>query len=105
MSLTRDFRETIQARALKDPVFRVGLLEESINEFLAGDLETAKGLLRDYINASITFEALSKKTKISDKSLHRMFSDKGNPTTSNFCAVLHAIQQIEGVNIGAKIRH
>jgi len=34
-----------------------------------------------------------------------MFSGKGNPTTSNFCAVLHAIQQIEGVNIGAKIRN
>lgn len=49
MSLTRDFRETIQARALKDPVFRVGLIEESINKFLAGDLETVKGLLRDYI--------------------------------------------------------
>jgi len=105
MALTRDFRESIQARALKDPVFRVGLLEESINEFLAGDLYTAKALLRDYINASITFEALAKKTKISDKSLHRMFSDKGNPTTSNFCVVLQAIQQIEGVNIGAKIRH
>jgi hypothetical protein len=93
MPLTRDFRETIQARALKDPVFRIGLLEESINEFLAGDLETAKGLLRNYINASITFEALAKKTKIS------------NPTTSNFCAVLQAIQKIEGVNIGAKINH
>lgn len=32
MSLTRDFRKTIQARALKDPYFRIGLLEESIYE-------------------------------------------------------------------------
>ena len=104
MALTRDFRETIHARAVKDPVFRVGLLKESINEFLAGNLGTAKALLSDYINAGITFEALAKKTKINDKSLHRMLSDKGNPTTSNFCAVLHAIQQIEGVIIVAKIR-
>lgn len=105
MVLTRDFRETIQTRALKDPTFGVGLLEESINEFLAGDLGTAKALLLDYIKASIAFEELAKKTKISDKSLHRMFSDRGNPTTSNFCAVLHAIQKIKRISIKAKISH
>jgi len=42
MVLTRDFRETIQVRAQKDPAFR-------------GDLDTAKAILRDYINARITF--------------------------------------------------
>jgi DNA-binding phage protein len=105
MGLTRNFKETVQARALKDPAFRIALLEESINEFLSGDLYIAKSLLRDYVNSSVSFEALSKKTKISDKSLQRMLSDKGNPTTSNFCAVLQAIQQIEKVNIGVKIRH
>jgi len=105
MGLTRDFKETVQARALKDPAFRLALLEESINEFLAGDLDTAKYLLRDYINSSISFEKLAKKTKISDKSLQRMLSDKGNPTTSNFCTVLQAIQKIEGINIDTKIRH
>ncbi len=105
MALTRDFRETIQERALKDPAFRMALFEGSITEFLAGDLYTAKALLRDYINASVSFAVLAKKTKISDKSLQRMLSNKGNPTTSNFCAMLHAIQQIEGVEIGVKIRH
>jgi DNA-binding phage protein len=105
MALTRDFKETIRARALKDSAFRISLLEESVNEFLAGDLDTAKALLRDYVNASVSFEVLAQKTNINDKSLQRMLSDKGNPTTSNFCAVLHAIQEIEGVNLGVKIRH
>jgi DNA-binding phage protein len=105
MALTRDFKETIRARALKDSAFRISLLEESVNEFLAGDLDTAKALLRDYVNASVSFEVLAQKTQINDKSLQRMLSDKGNPTTSNFCAVLHAIQEIEGVNLGVKIRH
>ena len=105
MGLTRNFKETVQARALKDSAFRIALLEESINEFLSGDLNIAKSLLRDYVNSSISFEKLAKKTKISDKSLQRMFSDRGNPTTSNFCAVLQAIQQIERINIGAKVHH
>ena len=50
MALTRDFRETIRARAQKDPIFLVGLLEESINEFLAGDSDTADSLLWDYVS-------------------------------------------------------
>jgi len=104
MVLTKKFKEIVQERALKDSAFRIGLLEDAINEFLAGDLATAKALLRDYVNSGISFEKLSKKTKISDKSLQRMLSANGNPTTSNFCAVLHAIQLIEGVEIGVKIR-
>ena len=54
MTLTRDFKKTIQERAQKDPEFRHGLLNEAINEFLSGDLEVSKELMRDYINASIT---------------------------------------------------
>ena len=52
----RDFKETVQARALHDPAFREGLLRESIDNMLAGDTETGKALLRDYINATIGFE-------------------------------------------------
>lgn len=105
MALTRSFKDTIQARAQSDPAFRLALLEESLNELLAGDLNTAKALLRDYVNAGISFEELSKRTKINDKSLQRMLSEKGNPTTANLCAVLHAIQEIEGVEIGVRIKH
>lgn len=105
MALTRSFKDTIRARAQKDQAFRFALLEESINEFLAGDLATAKSLLKNYINACISFEELSRLTNISDKSLQRMLSEKGNPTTSNFCIMLHAIQEIEGIEIGARIRH
>lgn len=104
MVLTKKFREIVQARVQKDPDFRMALLEGAINEFLAGDITTAKALLRDYVNSGISFEKLSKKTKISDKSLQRMLSSRGNPTTSNFCTVLHAIQQMEGISIGVKIR-
>ena len=47
MALTRDFRDTIKARAERDPEFRIGLLQEAIEAFLDADLETGKVLLRD----------------------------------------------------------
>ena len=54
MALTRDFRETIQARAKGDTAFRKALLQEAIDCMLAGDLDTGKTVLRDYINATRT---------------------------------------------------
>ena len=49
MTVTRSFRETVQARATNDPHYRYGLLTESMDAMLSGDLETGKSLLRDYI--------------------------------------------------------
>jgi hypothetical protein len=42
MALTRDFKETIQARVKRDPAFRKALLREGIESFLSGDVETGK---------------------------------------------------------------
>ncbi len=58
MALTRDFKETIQARAARDPRFRRELLREGIQCLLAGDVDTGKTVLRDYINATVGFEEL-----------------------------------------------
>ena len=51
MPLTRDFRETLQARAKRDPAFRKGLLKEGVKCLLTGEVKVAKILLRDYLNA------------------------------------------------------
>ena len=40
MPLTKDFKETIKARAERDPEFRVGLFREAIEAMLSDDLET-----------------------------------------------------------------
>lgn len=53
MPLTRDFRETMQARAERDREFREGLLKEVVECLLSGDVETGRIVLRDYINATI----------------------------------------------------
>jgi hypothetical protein len=42
MALTRDFKETIQARVERDPAFREALLKEGVECLLSGDVETGK---------------------------------------------------------------
>lgn len=64
MLLTRDFNETIGARAAGDPAFRETLLKEAVEVMLAGDIAVGKAVLRNYINATVGFEILSAETKI-----------------------------------------
>ena len=79
MTLTRGFKETIQRRVRKDAAFRRALLREGVECLLAGDLETGKTVLRDYINATVGFAKLGEATRRSPKSLMRMFGPAGNP--------------------------
>ncbi len=97
MANTRDFKETIQVRALKDAEFRKGLLIESVESMLDGDTGTGKALMRDYINATIGFEKLALMTEKSPKSLMRMFSPKGNPTAQNLFTVVGVLKQQENM--------
>ena len=60
MALTKDFKETVQARVRQDPSFRQALLRAAVAAMLADDVETGKAILRDYINATVGFEALGR---------------------------------------------
>ncbi|MCJ2130464.1 DNA-binding protein [Methylobacterium sp. E-045] len=99
MNLTRSFKETVKARAERDPAFREALLTEAVDQFLAGELDTGKAVLRDYINATIGFERLAMETGSSSKSLMRMLSPTGNPTASNLFAVLTTVQRAAGLKL------
>lgn len=99
MALTRDFKETIQARVRRDPAFREALLKEAIDCLLADDLETGKSVLRDYINATIGFEKLGKVTDLSPKSLMRMFGPEGNPQARNLFQIVAYLQKSEGLRL------
>ena len=98
MAITRHFKETVQARALRDHEFREGLLRESIECMLAGDLTTGKAILRDYINATVGFEKLAKLVGKEDKSLMRMLSASGNPTANNLFDIIAVLQKKEGIH-------
>jgi DNA-binding phage protein len=93
MPLTRDFRETVKARADSDPAFRAGLYQEAVQAMLDGDLGTAKILLRDVINATIGFSGLASRVNVPDKSLMRMFGPVGNPRAETLIAVITALRE------------
>ena len=105
MALTRDFKETIQARVQHDPVFREELLKEGVQSFLSGDVETGKTILRDYINATIGFEELGDLTERSPKSLMRMLGPKGNPQAKNLFEIIQHLQKIEGLQLEVRAVH
>ena len=95
--LTRDFRETVKARADRDPEFRAGLYQEAVQSMLDGDLGTAKILLRDFINATVGFAQLGGRIGVPEKSLMRMFGPNGNPRAENLVAVVAALKEVCGL--------
>jgi DNA-binding phage protein len=97
MALTRDFKETIRARVKRDPGFRKALLQEGIENFLSGDVETGKMILRDFINATVGFTKLGDDTHRSAKSLMRMLGPSGNPQARNLFEIVAYLQHAEGV--------
>ena len=97
MPLTHDFKETIRARAQRDPKFRHALLCEAVGCVVNGDLATGKAVLRDYVNATVGFTGLERSTRIPAKSLMRMLGPKGSPSAANLSSILTALQNTEGL--------
>jgi DNA-binding phage protein len=104
MPLTHDFKETIRARAQRDPKFRQALLTEAVECVINGDLATGKAVLRDYVNATVGFQDLEKRTQIPAKSLMRMLGPKGSPSAANLSSILTALQKTEGVQFQLSLR-
>lgn len=99
MALTRDFKITVMKRAEADPEFRVGLLTEAAECLLNDEPDVAKILLRDYVNATIGFQALAASLEKKPGSLMRMLSSKGNPSLANISRLLTAVRKHEGVRL------
>jgi hypothetical protein len=98
MALTRGFKTTVRAWVQRDPAFREELLREGVESFLAGDVETGKSLLRDYINAPLGFRELAEITHHSPKSLMRMLGPPGNPHAQNFFEIVSCLRERAGVH-------
>jgi DNA-binding phage protein len=99
MALTRNFKDTLQARASADVAFRQALFQEAVQLLLEGEISTGRSILRDYINATIGFETLAEATQTPEKSLMRMFGPKGNPTVAHLFAVINTLQNRTGVHL------
>ena len=95
MTLTRSFRETIKEQ-LSGRDFRRDFLREAVGNMVAGDLDTAKSILREYINGTLGFVALGRALSKSPKSLMRMLSPEGNPQARNLFDMVAYLQKLEG---------
>ncbi len=99
MALTRSFKELVQKRVASDPAFGEALLREGTDTMLAGDVDTGKAILRDYIKATVGFEKLAEATGTQPKSLIRMFGPRGNPQARNLFGIIGYLQKQAGVEL------
>lgn len=95
MALTRSFRETVRARAQRDPDFRIALIREALEKLMDGDVETGLSILGDYVNATMGYKTLAEKTGKNPKSLMRMLGPAGNPTAENLFNVIAQLKEQE----------
>lgn len=101
MALTKSFRESVMEE-LRDKNYRRAFLGEAMSDMLAGDLDSAKIVLREYINGTIGFIKLGKALGRSPKSLMRMLSQEGNPQARNLLELVAYLQKADGAV--AKVR-
>jgi DNA-binding phage protein len=99
MTVTRDFKELVQKRVARDPAFADALLREGIDTMLAGDVDTGKAILRDYIKATVGFEKLGDATGTPAKSLIRMLGPRGNPQARNLFSIIGYLQKQAGYEL------
>ena len=99
MALTRDHKETVHARARRDPEFRGYLLTGGFEHLLAGDVGVAKMSLRDYIIVTVGFEKLGVMTGRPAESVTHMFGPEGDPRASDLFEVIACLLRHEGLAV------
>jgi DNA-binding phage protein len=103
MPLTRAFRDSVRARAEREPAFREALFQEAVQALLQGETDDGRAALRNYINATVGFARLGEVLGRPPKSLMRMFGPEGNPTAGNLLGVLKALQEETGVQLKIRV--
>jgi DNA-binding phage protein len=98
MPLTETFKETIVVD-LQDREFRAAYLADAIETMHGGEFSIAKRMLRNYINATIGFEALSKAVGSPAKSLMQMLGDTSNPHADKLFGILKHLQETDRFEI------
>lgn len=94
---TRPFADSIRRRLEENPGFETALLAEVGELYLNGDIDTAKGMLAMFVKATCGYEELARRLGKPSSSIKRMLSDKGNPTATNFAALLSTLSSEAGV--------
>ena len=104
LSQTKRTIRAARASAKLDWTTRQGMYVQALQAFFLGQEDLAMLLIRDVINGNLGFESLAIKTGIPSKSLHRMLSKNGNPTSKNLFLILRALRQADGFQIDIQIK-
>lgn len=99
MPLTREFKQTIMADLRKDRDYRAAYLAEAIQAMHDGEFSVGKRMLRDYINATVGFESLSKAVGSPSKSLMRMLGETGNPHADRLFGILSHLKDADRLEV------
>jgi len=99
MGRTIPYTETTKKMVEEDPGMGASILVEASELFLNGEVAASKIMIRDFVKATMGFEALGKEIDKNPKSIMRMLSAKGNPTAENFTALMVSLQKHEGIHI------
>ena len=103
MMPTISYKEGIKSMVDRNPKFAMEILEDAINSLLDGNLEEGRLLLRHYIDATIGFQELARRTGKRDKSLMRSLSATENLTASNLFDIIRACVQARGATVAARV--
>jgi DNA-binding phage protein len=100
---TTSYNEALKDMIEDNPHMAAEMLEGALNSLLSGELDEGRLLLRQFVNATMGFQELAKRTGKIDKNLMRTLSAAGNPTASNLFEIVQACIQAEGVTVAAHV--
>ena len=96
---TAPIQNLLRDRIRHEPEFTGFILAEVVECLLKNDVITAQLMLRDITNCTIGFKVLARATGITEKSLMRMLSVKGNPQAKNLFQIIYSLQQLNEVRL------
>lgn len=96
-----------KAQRLDDLFHPALLLQEAMRlHFNCEDEEdenTSRMLIRSLVSSTLGFEELARRTKINSKSLHRMLSRDGNPTSRNMATIICCLRNCLDLSIEVQV--
>jgi len=100
---TTPYQASMKAMVARNPHMATEMFEDAINALFAGELDEGRLLLRQYINATIGFGELARRTGKADKNLMRALGQSGSPTAANLFQIIQACMKAEGVTVAAHV--
>ena len=87
------------------PEMRLSIYNQALEAFFKGDFALGKKLLRVVINGAMGYEILATNTGIPSKSIHRMLSSKGNPSSTSLFLILNAVRKFDGFGVHVQVTY